>query len=236
VSPRRPAPFVPDATRRGPDDETLRAAFLAAHPPEAFLAEVDEVRARRWFARRPLVLGLATAGLALAVVTAAWPGGAPGLRDKGTALPATAAPIAEDSLTFVIKRADALLPGSPGLVCHAGDRLRLVASQQEGRYGVALSVDAKGRVEVLHAGPDGQSLPLVRGRDVPLPGSRELDDYVGPEWYWLVVSERPLAAAALAEAARRAVLLHVAMGGRPGDLGLPVEEGARALGFWIEKR
>jgi hypothetical protein len=237
VSRTTPPSFTPDDARRGPDDDTLRRDFLAEHPPEAFFAAVDQARARRgWAPLRPLTVGLATAGLAATLLLVLLPSTAPGLRDKGRAPGVTASAHEAATLGFAIKRADEVLPGRPGLACHPGDHLRLLASQQDWSYGLALSVDAHGAVEVLHAAPDGHSLPLVRGRDVPLPGSRELDDYVGPEWYWLVVSNRPLAASTVAEAARRATLDHVAKGGRPGDLSLPVEEGARALGFWIEKR
>ena len=231
------APFVPDPVRRVPDDGSQRDAFLAAHPPADFFACVDEVRARRgaWFLR-PMPMGLAAAGLALVVLTVSVREPGPGVRAKGTALPRATAAADTSSLGFAIQRADGVLRGSPGLVCHAGDRLRLVATQQEGSYGLAVSVDARGRVEVLHAGADGRSLPLVRGRDVPLPGARELDDYVGPEWYWLVVSERPLSVATVTESARKAVLDSVARGGRPADVALDVGEDARALGFWIDKR
>lgn len=230
--------FSPDPRRRGPDDETARAGFLAEHPPEAFLAEVDALRASRrtpWF--RPLALSLAAAGLAVAVVTVGVPSEDDGARSKGNASVDTNRTAAsEATLGFVVKRADRQQAGAAGQVCRAGDQLRLLATQQAWSYGLAFSVDAAGHVQPLHVGPDGKSLPLARGRDLPLPGDRELDDYVGPEWYWLVVSERPLEFRALAAGAGRSVLDHLARGGRPADLSLTVEEGARALGFWIEKR
>ncbi len=229
------ASFTPDPRRRGPDDETARDEFLQAHPPEAFLAEVDALRAGRrapWF--RPLAVSLAAAGLAVAVVTVGVPSPDDGARSKGNATVDTnRTATGEAALGFVVKRADRQQAGADGQVCRAGDQLRLLATQQAWSYGLAFSVDAAGHVEPLLVGPDGKSLPLARGRDLPLPGGRELDDYVGPEWYWLIVSERPLELAASAAEARRSVLDHVARGGRPADLELTVEEGARALGFWI---
>lgn len=81
-----------------------------------------------------------------------------------------------------------------------GERLRLVVHPGERAHLLALSVDAAGEVTALYA-RDGESLPVTPGATAVLPDSIAFEG-AGAERLYVLFSDRPLAAAEAARAAR----------------------------------
>jgi hypothetical protein len=240
-------PFEASDLRVAPPEESLRADFLARHPEGELFATLDARRAAptpTWGWRRPaLVTSGALAALAalLLVVTPPppAPGGLEGVRTKGIATADPGGVVAsQPTLDFFVLHAGSVRPGSPGEVCTEGDRVRFVVSQHDYSYVAMLSLDRYGRVTAIYPDADGmgRSLSLIRGQRIPLPGSRQLDDYRGLERYVALFSQRPVPMAELAARAQGA--FGDAGGGEAAlrHMQLPVHEGEASAAFWIEKR
>src|SRR5204862_8111689 len=108
----------------------------------------------------------------------------------------------------------------PGAPLRPGDRLRFEVSTRWPRAQVALvSLDARGAV-TPPVPAAGQTALVPGGRPVLLDGAGELDEALGPERVLLVGCPRPLAVAALVDAARAALARAGGDARRIGDLGL----------------
>lgn len=256
--------------RLAPDDEQLRREFLAAHPVDPFLASLPGIDApapelHSPAGRRNPLFSLLRSAVAFACVGLILVLGIRFLEDskdqvlvegsenyvglKGRVVPAALDPSADIELAFAVKRGERVTRGEAGMACSQGDALRLSLSQQAYDWALAFSVDEHGEVSLLYGGEDGRSLQIPRGRGLALPGSRELDDYVGPEWYLVVLSREPIDAGERRVLERRIsseVRAQLRSGASPGELrlddeslGLRSDDARKAkgvAGFWIEKR
>ncbi len=263
--------------RIAPPDDELRRGFLAAHPEDSFLSGLPidvETPVRRGLDWRAWVFGLrpalAMASVLIAVVAyGLWPGGGqgtqtpggdghPGVSFKGRVDPKAGSgdPLgsglrlgAEVEIGFAVKRGDEVQQGAPGMACRSGDALRLSVTQQGFDWALAFSVDRAAEVTLLYADARGASAPVARGRGVALPGSRELDDYLGPEWYLVLLSKAPLEPTARQDLETRiakAVRDQLRKGVAPPELrfdheilglgGVGAQDSQAIGGFWIEKR
>lgn len=94
-------------------------------------------------------------------------------------------------------RMELLVPGvaapvRDGDVLHAGDVVRFFYDSAAHDFAYLFSVDEWGRISRYYPETPGYSIPIVRGRNVPLPDGVMLDDYVGLERFFVLFSQRPI--------------------------------------------
>jgi hypothetical protein len=221
---------------------------LAAHPPEAVVAEVrrrahlravQERAARGTGPRAPVAVWLGlplVAALALLVV---WTGGdgLPG-REVG---PQERPALLEDGngikgeARLVLFRQGAAEPErlKAGAVARAGDTLQLAYVSGGAAFGAVLSVDGRGAVTLHLPEAGAEAAPLTAGADgapVALPSSYRLDDAPRFERFFLVTSAKPFPVDVVRRAAEQAATSPDA---RKVPLALP--EGLSQTSFLVEK-
>ena len=159
--------------------------------------------------------------------------------------------VAALAVVFVIKRPDTRIKGSspftlsliartpdgsvqrvdPGARLRAGDQLRFEVTTTWPRAEVALiSLDGRGVVSPLVPAA-GNTAAISGGQRVLLEGAVELEDNVGPERVVLVACDRPLAVAAVVDAARAAL---ARAGGDPRRV-TELGTGCHEESIWMEK-
>ncbi|GMV43245.1 MAG: hypothetical protein AMXMBFR64_49610 [Myxococcales bacterium] len=206
----------------GQEDPALmaeRRAFYAAKPPAAFVHGLRRAgRFGAWWAAlrsRPAlgVWGALAASVALIIASAALEPEAsrrssePVTRSKGTvtgerAMAPRDADVAIDVLVWSPGGAVPLLDGSD---CRPGEQLTFRYDSGDLRWLWLGSIDGSGTVSAWYPDGGGQSIAIVPGRGIPLPGAVTLDGYVGPERLLAVFSEAPLDTSAVQRAAANAL-------------------------------
>ena len=192
-----------------------RETFYRRMPAAAFVAAA--AARRRPAAWRHAMAGLVGAGAlaaALLLVVAPWerpaqnpvdPGVAPaediafgaagGHRAKSTLRPQPTPAAAPVDLSLVVHRAGRPMPVpvTDGIRLAPDTRVRFVYDNPDYDYLMLVSVTGDGEVAVFYPMEEGPSIPILRGRGVPLHGAVQLDDHLGPERFFALFSAAPLA-------------------------------------------
>jgi len=79
-----------------------------------------------------------------------------------------------------------------GHVLQPDDVLRFFYNSGSHEFVFVFSVDELGRVSCYYPDRDGYSVPIVRGRGLPLPDAVKLDTYVGRERFYALFTDEPL--------------------------------------------
>ena len=202
-----------------------REAFLKARPAGVFLAKLEArseaeapepltARLTRWLRLPQLVMATAAAAALFVVAPKLLEGPEhPGVILKG-----------ELELGFAIhssRRGEKAAALEPGQALREGDLLRFVVSLPKPGHVFVANLDDRGRYTRYYPARATESATQGAGADQVLPGSIELDDFVGTERIFLLDSAAPLedreVEAALSRAFTRAQRRLEAL----GDLGLP---------------
>ena len=167
-----------------------------------------------------------------------------GIRFRGPESPASSdatGPALEAGLQFFVRRESRTIPGAEGAVLQEGDRIGFKYWSGDNDYLVMLSIEESGQVTVYYpdgeSGEDpGESIRILRGRNIPLDGSVVLNDYVGRERFFALFSKEPLAVADVRALAVRSFsgLEGAAQRDVRGLSRLPVD--VPQATFWIEKQ
>lgn len=218
-----PTERIPDLPERLPPSLPRPMSaddFYRRNPPDRFMAGLE---ARR----RPMLPWLAAFAGAAATAVVAFvllspphpaseppPFGAVGTTTlKGTEGIDRPLPDSVPALRVEVRRDGRFAPLASDGIVRPGDVIRLFYDATDYDYLCVLSVDGRGHVETWYPDGDGRSVPIVRGRNIPLPGAVALDDYVGPERLIALFSAEPLDAAQVEQEVRK--LLGPASGSSP---------------------
>ena len=248
----RPRCGVPDCTAceaRLDEAHAAARAFHAGSPQrlatlQRRMAKRSPVRwwqgdARRWLAAP--IGAVVMAGVALALwarshdARVADPPVAAGpvIRTKG-------AHTAGDDVRMFVSRAGVAHRWSPGDAVQPGDAIRFVVDPRGTRYVLVVSIDGARKISTYYPfdGEASAGLPAVAG-PVELDGSIVLDETLGDERIWVLLSAEPLAAGqlrpALAQLAARGTAAVLAA---PDDIlidGLVGQSGVRAVSLALHK-
>ena len=162
-----------------------RTRFLARAPAAAFAARVDEKRARRsrtrWWAG---FTGLGVAAVAATLALMVWPSTDDhSIHWKGREAP---------RLSVLVSHAGEPARELDGAaVLHPGERLRFQVTAPRDGFLYLANIDEAGNVTRYFPQDQLASAPVRAGGQL-LPGTIELDDYVGEEVLVLLFSDRPL--------------------------------------------
>ncbi|MCK6546453.1 DUF4384 domain-containing protein [Myxococcota bacterium] len=190
-----------------------RAEFNRALPPRVFAAKLFEradaertppltARLLAWL--RPAVAVCAIGLGALTISRALTPAEDPAILLKGDT---------DVRLTVLVSRGGAAArPLAPSEALRAGDLLRFAVDAPKRGHVVVANLDARGRFSLYAPARPGETLVVEAGANQVLPGSIELDDFVGAERIFVLFSERPIDPAAVERA------LVDAYAGAKGDL------------------
>ncbi len=85
-----------------------------------------------------------------------------------------------------------------------GERIQFTYSCGDERYFILASIDDAGHISVFYPAHTDSSMLVEPGRDLPLPNSIVLDDYIGKELFIVVFSARPLQVATVVNEVKRA--------------------------------
>jgi hypothetical protein len=107
-------------------------------------------------------------------------------------------------LSFDVERGGQVVPGDPGAIYKAGDRIQLKYSAPAPLNVVVVSLDGRGDVTVFHDDA-GTGLRVEAGTARSLPTSIVLDDAPGAERIVACFSDSALTSAAVVAAGRRAL-------------------------------
>jgi hypothetical protein len=107
----------------------------------------------------------------------------------------------------------AVVAGQP---LHAGDVIRFHYDSAEHDYLFLFGVDAQGKITPYYPDAETSSIPIVRGRNIPLPEAVQLDGYVGQERFFALFSKDPIGFETI-EAAVRLSLARLAAQGKGAD-------------------
>ena len=210
---RRTAPDLPERLPRC-DMEVMGAEeFYRRFPPSAFTEGVVRRKERRsspWLAFAAggaaaaalgLVLLLALTGPEVSTSIPARPEGnmrvpfgyAGMVRDKGN----VGQPGAEQTehtaqMNLRVWKGKKFEEVRDGHVLQPDDVLRFFYDSGAHDFVFVFSVDELGRVSCYYPDRDGYSVPIVRGRGVPLPDAVKLDTYVGKERFYALFTEEPI--------------------------------------------
>lgn len=253
---RKPAPGLPERLPRC-DMKVMEAEeFYRRFPPAAFTEGIVRRKAGRsspWLAFATggaaaaalgLVLLLTLTGPEVSTTPPARPEGnmripfgyAGMVRDKGN-VGRPRAKQAEQASQMEVRlwTGEELKKVRNGHVLQPDDLLRFFYDSGSHDFVFVFSVDELGRVSCYYPDRDGYSVPIVRGRSVPLPDAVKLDSYVGKERFYALFTDKPIS--------RREV--EIAVGGelwRKITQGQGLEEMARLpvvgrqISILIEKR
>ncbi len=186
-------------TREAPTAPSLERP---AGRPKKGPAWWETIRRRLMPPYSPIPLGIAVAALAFFIVR-------PRLqnelgRNEGVLLPEgvrlRSGDIQPGSLEVYVLRGGRAGPAESGTVFREGDRLQFVVHPGSYRYLHLFSLDAEGRLTWFYPEDGGMSLPLGQGNEIFLPGSIELDDYVGLERIEAVFSREAISGQAIERA------------------------------------
>jgi hypothetical protein len=186
--------------------------FYRKYPPDRFMAALES-------RRRPVLPWLAALAGTVAAATAAFvllsppppatqppPFGAVGTTTlKGAEGIDRPLPDSVPVLRVEVRRADRFAPLAPDGTVHPGDVIRLLYDATDFDYLCVVSIDGRGHVDTWYPDGDGRSIPIVRGRNIPLQGAIALDDYLGPERLIALFSTAPLDAGTVEEEVRKAM-------------------------------
>jgi hypothetical protein len=174
------------------------ATFYQKYPAPQFVANLER-RAPRW--GRYLALGAAVSAALLVALIVPWsaleenqPYGTVGnLRDKGNVPePGTVALGLSGAARFHVLTDGRFVELQSGATLPGKSLLRFYYDTTSADYLYLFSVDERGRISTYYPEERGFSVPIVRGRNVPLPDGVMLDDYVGDERFFALFSARPL--------------------------------------------
>ncbi len=175
------------------------ATFYEQYPAADFVARLERRRQPRW--GRYLALTAASIAALLIAVILPWssieeskPYGTLGpLREKGNVPePGTVALGLSGTARFHVLSEGRFVPLQSGASLPAKSLLRFYYDTTSADYLYLFSVDERGRISTYYPEERGFSVPIVRGRNVPLPDGVMLDDYVGDERFFALFSARPL--------------------------------------------
>lgn len=78
-----------------------------------------------------------------------------------------------------------------------GDRIQFTYSCIKPRYFILVSVEESGTISTLYPQKEDSSMSVEKGYNIALPGSFQLDDYIGKELYIAVFSDKKLSVSVL---------------------------------------
>ncbi len=115
------------------------------------------------------------------------------MRDKGRAPePGSVAATLVSSLHVQVRSGERFVGLENGTELPANALLRFAYDTKGADWLYLFSVDAKGVITTYYPEGRGFSVPIARGRNIPLPDGVLLDDYVGHERFFALFSSRPL--------------------------------------------
>lgn len=176
-----------------------REAFYERYPAADFVTRLERRRRPRWGGY--LALGAAVTTALVIAIALPWsafeesgPFGTVGAsRDKGNLPePGTVELSVSGAARFHVLSGGEFVPLQPGATLPARSLLRFYYDTASADYLYLFSVDESGRISTYYPEKHGFSVPIVRGRNVPLPDGVLLDDYVGSERFFALFSARPL--------------------------------------------
>jgi hypothetical protein len=168
------------------------ARFLAAHPSDRFLAQLDrrEARpARGWIPLAGVAAAMAVGGLVAFTFWRDSPGptARAGVQFKGALV------------SPYVQRQNEAVPLRAGDELHPKDAVRFVVRAQAAGYAAVLERDPQGRVTVVAPFGAGEAQAVGTG-STALPDSAILDSTVGTDRFVAVLSPHPLALGPIVEA------------------------------------
>jgi hypothetical protein len=181
---------APPALRRAPAiGSSLNPPLRAVSAAPAGTAPA-RVRRRRGQAASGAVLAAAAAAAIVLGTTAgpdpgehrATPAPAPLTRTKG----------AGTGIRFYVEHRGAVRAGGPGEIVHPGDVLQFIHTSAEAEYLSLLSRDGGGTVSIYFA-DEGRAAPVEPASGMLLPQSVRLDGILGPEVFYQLACETPIA-------------------------------------------
>ncbi len=175
------------------------ATFYQKYPAASFVADLERRRTPHW--GRYVTLAAALTAALLVAFMVPWSaleesspyGTVGGLRDKGNvAEPGTVALGLSGAARFHVLTDGRFVELQSGANLPARSLLRFYYDTSSADYLYLFSVDERGRISTYYPAERSFSVPIVRGRNVPLPDGLMLDDYVGDERFYALFSARPL--------------------------------------------
>jgi len=168
---------------------------------------------------RPAPIGAVIAAAAAVLLWVKWPGQATLLLDDAdeaqdageTGEPPYLGLKGGAAVRVYVRRGAQVIPLDGGGTVHPGDALRFAVDPRQGRYALVVSIDGAQQISVYFpfGGEASESIGPTREEDVEadgniaLPGSVELDATLGDERVWILLSDAPLAVAAVRPALER---------------------------------
>ena len=230
--------------------------FYRRFPPAAFTEAVVRRKAQRsspWLAFATGGAAAAALGLALLLtltgpeVSTAPPARPEGnvrvpfgyagmVRDKGNVGEPSAEQAEQTSnMSLRVWKGEGFETVRDGQVLQPDNVLRFFYNSGSYDFVFVFSVDELGRVSCYYPDRDGYSVPIVRGRGVPLPDAVKLDDYVGSERFYALFTDEPISRHDVETAVGGTLLRKIAEGQGLEEMGrLPLT--GRQISIMIEKR
>jgi hypothetical protein len=193
-----------------------RETFYRRYPPALLMSRLDEhagTRQNYWLA---MGMGGALAAAAAAVLLVLIPmqqdrqsvrstpsprivrhqslpfGAGGAIHNKGLDQPLETVTQLQTTLRFQVLRGNHFEPIREYASLHENDILRFYYDSVEADYLYLFSVDDNGTITSYYPEGQGTSIPIARGRNVPLPDGVQLDSYVGAERFFALFTSLPL--------------------------------------------
>ena len=123
----------------------------------------------------------------------ALPFGAGGtIHNKGLDQPLETVTQLQTTLRFQVLRGNHFEPIREYANLHENDILRFYYDSVEADYLYLFSVDDNGTITSYYPDGRGSSIPIARGRNIPLPDGVQLDGYTGTERFFALFTSLPL--------------------------------------------
>ena len=254
----RPVAELPERLPPAQLSALSRDEFYSRYPAKRFVAQLEQQRTTAPNLLPAWLGGAALAGAVALVIVLAGPGvisedaltppprnpvrtrvfGAAGSMTDKSAVPqthvgTTSALPAE--LRFQLYNGRDFDPIDDGARLHAGDILRFYYDSGASDFLYLFSVDDAGVITTYYPEEKYRSIPIVRGRNIPLPDGVRLDSYVGHERFFALFSDQPVDFVEIEVAVRSSLLPLQAAGRGIRELNnLPLD--CRQVTLWIEKR